>query len=89
MKMFGRAEPQLEQMAGRRYDHVFLCAPDFAFVQDGTRREPGFREQQHNWYLAELEPRRIAYVLLSGPVEHRVATVLSHLDGELSRHAAV
>ena len=88
-ELFGTAEPQLERMAGRRYGHVFLCAPDFAFVQDGTRREPGFREQQHNWYLAELARRRIAYVLLNGPVEHRVATVLSHLDGELSSQAAV
>ena len=84
-EMFGAAEPELERMAGRRYDHVFLCAPDFAFVQDGTRRELGFREQQHSWYLAELDRRRIAYTLLRGSVNQRISTVISALDAELTQ----
>ena len=78
-EMFGEADPALERMAERRYDHVFLCAPDFAFVQDGTRREPEFRQRQHNWYLAELARREIPYVLLEGPELRRIDTVLQRL----------
>lgn len=79
-EMFGRADVQLERMAERIYDHVFLCAPDFEFVQDGTRREPDFRERQHRWYIAELARRGIACIVLTGPTEQRVQTVLRHMD---------
>lgn len=78
-EMFGRAEPALERMAQRRYDHVFLCAPDFDFVQDGTRREAEFRQRQHSWYLAELARREISHALLEGPLQRRIATVLQCL----------
>ena len=78
-EMFGKADAELEQRAERRYDHVFLCAPDIDFIQDGTRREASFRLQQHAWYLAELQRRHISYILLSGSVEQRIATLLSHL----------
>ena len=78
--MFDRADPALESMAQQRYDHVFLCAPDFDFVQDGTRREAGFRQRQHDWYVAELTRHHIPYVLLSGALPQRIAAVLKHLD---------
>lgn len=79
-EMFGRAAPELEHRAGRRYDHVFLCAPDFDFVQDGTRREDGFRLRQHAWYLHQLQRRAVPYRLLTGPLAQRIATVKGHLD---------
>lgn len=74
--IFGRADPELAALAGRHYDAVFLCAPDFAFVQDGTRREPDFRLRQHAWYAAELERRGVPYTVLCGSVEQRLAAVL-------------
>ncbi len=52
--LFGRAEPTLERLAERHYDFTLLCAPDFSFVQDGTRQPESFRLQQHDWYLSEL-----------------------------------
>ncbi len=52
--MFGCAEPALDALAGRAYDLVVLCEPDFPFVQDGTRRDESFRMRQHRWYEAEL-----------------------------------
>ncbi|KQQ31877.1 ATPase [Duganella sp. Leaf126] len=79
-EMFGRAEPELEHRAGRQYDHVFVCVPDFAFVQDGTRRDDSFRLHQHAWYITELQRRNIAYTLLIGPPPQRIATVLQHLS---------
>jgi NadR type nicotinamide-nucleotide adenylyltransferase len=74
-EMFGRAEPTLEALAGRRYDETLLCAPDFPFVQDGTRQSEGFRLKQHEWYLAELARRGIRYRLLTGTFEERIGQV--------------
>lgn len=84
LDLFGRADPHLEAFAERTYDLVVLCAPDFPFVQDGTRREPGFRERQHAWYVRELTRRRIPWIDAAGPVEERieqVATALSERTG--------
>jgi NadR type nicotinamide-nucleotide adenylyltransferase len=78
-EMFGGADAMLERMAHRTYDHIFLCAPDFEFVQDGTRRDAGFRQRQHAWYVDELARRAVPYVLLAGTLEQRVGTVLSLL----------
>jgi HTH-type transcriptional repressor of NAD biosynthesis genes len=74
-EMFGRAEPELELAAQRPYDSVILCAPDFPFVQDGTRRDDAFRRQQHAWYESELAARGVAYVLVRGSLETRIALV--------------
>jgi len=79
--MFGLAAPGLEQQAQRCYKHTFLCAPDFPFVQDGTRRDTAFRDKQHAWYVAELAARDIDYTLLQGDVETRVSTVLDKVHG--------
>ena len=81
--LFGRADPELKRLATRRYDHVFLCAPDFPFVQDGTRRDDAFRQQQHDAYLHELGSRGIAYTMLHGAFEQRLAEaekILSRKD---------
>ena len=73
--MFGRAEQELAQLAEHRYDLVLLCAPDFPFIQDGTRRDGDFRARQHAWYRDELARRGIAYVDVSGTVADRVGQV--------------
>jgi HTH-type transcriptional regulator, transcriptional repressor of NAD biosynthesis genes len=79
-EMFGVVEPELVHLAGNRYDHVFVCAPDFEFVQDGTRRDPAFRENQHRWYLAELSAREQEFCLLEGPLETRLLQAISYLQ---------
>ena len=75
VEMFGRAEQELAQLAEHRYDLVLLCAPDFPFIQDGTRRDGDFRARQHAWYRDELARRGIAYVDVSGTVADRVGQV--------------
>lgn len=74
-RLFGRADPALEQMAKRTYDVVVLCAPDFPFVQDGTRQPDSFREEQHRWYLGEFQQRHMPYLTVTGDVEQRVLQV--------------
>ncbi len=77
--MFGAAEPELHELAGRRYDLVFLCAPDFPFVQDGTRRDGQFRERQHAWYADALARRAMPHIALHGSLDKRIDTILRHL----------
>jgi HTH-type transcriptional repressor of NAD biosynthesis genes len=71
--MFGKAEPKLERLAERRYDFTILCAPDFPFVQDGTRQVETFRMLQHEWYLKALAERGIAYRLVTGSMKARIS----------------
>lgn len=76
---YGRAEPALELLARRRYAVTFVCAPDFDFVQDGTRRDAAFRARQHRWYLALLARFDMPYMLLEGTVEQRLSTACAAL----------
>lgn len=80
VEMFGAADPVLEQLAQRRYDHVLLCAPDFPFVQDGTRRGSDFRARQHKWYQNALDKDQIAYTVVAGPPQERLRIVASLLN---------
>ncbi len=88
--MFGSAPDALLQAALRPYDLLFLCAPDIAFDQDGTRVGEAFRAQQHAWYLQELQARGLPFVLLEGDLETRIARVQDALAARAdSRFSAV
>ncbi len=76
LEMFGRAAPELERLANARYDLTVLCAADFPFVQDGTRRDAEFRQRQHDWYVAELERQAFSYVLATGSLAERALAVI-------------
>lgn len=64
----------------RSYDVTFLCSPDFEFVQDGTRRDPAFRERQHLWYQRVLAARNIDAIALEGSVQARIEQVIVALN---------
>ena len=83
--LFGSAEPGLHELANRAYDLVVLCGTDFAFVQDGTRQQPKFRDLQHAWYLAEFERRRTPFVLATGSVSDRIAQISNVLLNSFNR----
>jgi hypothetical protein len=55
-------------------------APDFPFVQDGTRQPESFRNHQHAWYLKELASREIPFLLVEGPVEQRIQTIRAAIN---------
>lgn len=78
-ELFGRAEAELEQLARRHYHHVFLCADDFPFVQDGTRQDETFRRRQNQWYEQALQQRGWAFTRLAGSLAQRVEQVLQVL----------
>jgi len=74
---YGQVDPVVARLARRRYTHTFVCAPDFPFVQDGTRRDAAFRQRQHDWYLATLEAAGVDYTILGGPLPERIARALA------------
>lgn len=77
--LFRTAACELRTLAGRSYDFTVVCAPDFKFVQDGTRQAEQFRARQHEWYLRELAARKIPQLCVRGRVEERVAAVRGHI----------
>ena len=75
----GRASDELLALSHRPYDLTVLCEPDFGFVQDGCRRDDGFRDAQHAWTLARLAERGVQPVPARGPVGERLALVMATL----------
>ena len=73
------AEPELVALADRSYALTVLCDPHIPFTQDGTRRNPAFRAEQHAWYIAELARRGVPWSLAEGSVQRRVEQVMRAL----------
>lgn len=64
---------KLEQIAAsRNYDLYLLTAPDFEFVQDGTRESESLRMTMHQWFLEALEHQGKPYILVEGSHEGRM-----------------
>ncbi len=80
-EMFGGVDPEVDRLSARPYAQVFLCMPDFPFVQDGTRRDAAFRQRQHVWYESELARLGMSYRTLNGSVIERVEQVKAALGG--------
>jgi len=76
---YGKVDPAVTRLAARRYTHTFVCAPDFPFVQDGTRRDAAFRQRQHDWYVEKLDRANVAYSVVHGSVNERVRQALALL----------
>ena len=72
LELFGRADPRLEALARRPYDLVVLCGEDFAFVQDGWRRDPDFRHRGQSWYQERLAEYGMSWFEVHGPLADRV-----------------
>ncbi len=86
--MFGRIAPALSELALRTYDRVVVCAPDFIFVQDGTRQDAAFRQRQHDWYLQQLDRSGTPYSVLNGTVEDRCNRMIELLAAHPSAGSA-
>ena len=76
---YGAVDPAVRALARRPYAHTFVCAPDFPFVQDGTRRDAAFRETQHRWYLDKLNSAGTPHTVLDGPFAARIARACAQL----------
>ena len=77
---YGNADPELAGMSWRQYDLTLVCAPDFPFVQDGSRSSEDFRLRHDRWIRAILGARGVGFVDVRGPLDARVAQVAALLD---------
>jgi nicotinamide riboside kinase len=77
---YGRADPDLVSLSWRTYDLALVCAPDFAFVQDGSRSSEDFRLRHDRWIRAILRARGVDYHDVRGTVAARVAQVAALVD---------
>lgn len=82
LELFGRAAPELLSLADRGYGGTILCADDFPFVQDGTRRDPAFRAQQQDWYRQRLTGH--PHIIATGTLAERTSRLSDLL--RTSRH---
>jgi HTH-type transcriptional regulator, transcriptional repressor of NAD biosynthesis genes len=71
----------LARAAETRYHHVFVCADDIPFEQDGWRDDTVWRSRAQNMIRYDLDVRSVAYTVVSGDLETRVAQVKSVLKG--------
>ncbi len=74
---WGRVDPRLAAL-DLRYDYAvtLVAAPDLPWVPDGLQRESAaVRQQVHQALVDKLERRAIAYTLLTGGLEQRIAQV--------------
>lgn len=79
------ASPELHQLANEckaRYHHVFVCADDIPFEQDGWRDNAVWRSRMQGLVLHDLDCRGIEYTVLHGGLEARVEQVRGVLEGK-------
>lgn len=72
-----RVDSQLAALeAAHDYAHTLVAAPDGPWVADGLQRESEeVRQQVHRMVLAQLNERRIPFVLVEGDLPQRVRQV--------------
>ena len=71
-RYLGPATPLRWDLGGARRDLYLLTAPDFPFVQDGTRESEHLRAPAHEWFREALEAQSAPWILLEGSPEDRV-----------------
>jgi HTH-type transcriptional regulator, transcriptional repressor of NAD biosynthesis genes len=64
-----------------RYHHVFVCADDIPFEQDGWRDNNIWRGRMQGMVLHDLDCRGVHYTVVHGNVEKRVHQVKTVLAG--------
>lgn len=60
-----------------RPHHYLVCAPDFPWVQDGTRESAAHREAMHAHTLEAVRASNVAFTVLTGPHQQRMRAALS------------
>lgn len=80
----GTYSAAVEQIAdGCHYDLYILTAPDFAFVQDGTREGEEIRLEMHQWFIDILNQKSKPYIMVQGTHEYRMAKAIAVIDALL------
>lgn len=69
--------PELDAITGaRKPDLYLLTAPDFPFVQDGTREDGPHRAEMHRWFRSRLDASGVPWIEVRGAHDQRLASAL-------------
>ncbi|OLP17423.1 hypothetical protein BST81_16670 [Leptolyngbya sp. 'hensonii'] len=67
----------------RHYDLYILTAPDFGFVQDGTRDGECIRLQMHQWFIDVLNQKDKQFILVTGAHDQRMTYAIAAINSLL------
>ena len=83
---FGEVPDEIRDLAAARIAHLyFVTGLDVPWVADGLRDSPGQREHFHQRFCDELTARGLAYTVLSGSHEARLAQAAGEVEALLAR----
>ena len=79
-RYFGPCPPEIQRLADERRAHLYLLsAPDVPWVADGLRDSPHYRQWFHERFQSELSARGLAYGVLTGSLQLRLAAAVSQV----------
>lgn len=80
-RYLGAANPELDAIAAKNAPDLYLvCAPDFDWVQDGTRESKAHRQAMHDSVLDRAEVSGADVAVLSGPHDSRLNSALDRIE---------
>jgi NadR type nicotinamide-nucleotide adenylyltransferase len=80
-RYLGIDSPELALLWQNRHrDLILFCAPDFPFVQDGTRDGELIRPDMASWIRDRLTLNNFPFIELCGPREQRLAHAVAAID---------
>lgn len=89
-RYLGRDDAALDRMVAIDLPHHYLlCAPDFEWVQDGTRESREKRLAMHEDTLRRVKETGVDHTVLTGPHLDRMVHALAVVDGLTARTVLV
>lgn len=81
-KWFDNLWPKIKTTAQTfdRYTDIFLLKRTFPLVQDGTRQDESFSDEQFEFYRDTLDDLRIPYTIIAGEYDDSVARRVSLVE---------
>ncbi len=80
-RYLGRSDDELDALAADGWPDLYMvCAPDFEWVQDGTRESQAQRQAMHESVLRRTDASRAQVAVLRGSPDARLAEALSLIE---------
>lgn len=85
-RYLGRRSVEVEAIAAAHVPDLYVVsAPDFPFVQDGTREDGPHREEMHEWFKEAVAATGVPWIEVGGSREARLERALEALHDLPSR----
>lgn len=89
-RYLGAADPELDAIAVENTpDLYFVCAPDFDWVQDGTRESKAHRQAMHDSVVARAKASGADVAVLTGSHDFRLDSALDRIEALTKFHVLI